>query len=137
MKFSESTKNWISTLSSGVEFWERPLKKIGGQILKFAGHFFRIWPPNFFKGLTQNSIRKLKVEIQFYVDPENFMKKNIETLSSSIIFNEVNCLNIANWDIWSILLIFCDYGHRVFGVYVQIWAYSILLITRSIFIRFW
>ena len=36
---------------------------------------FRIWPPNFFKGLTQNSSRKLKVEIQFYVDSENFMKK--------------------------------------------------------------
>ena len=36
---------------------------------------FRIWPPNFFKGLTQNSTLKLKVEIQFYVDSENFMKK--------------------------------------------------------------
>ena len=50
---------------------------------------------NFFKGLTQNSTLKLKVEIQFYVDSENFMK-NIETLLSFIIFNEVNCLNIAN-----------------------------------------
>ena len=49
--------------------------------------FFRIWPPNFFKGLTQNSTLKLKVEIQFYVDSENFTK-NIETLLSSIICNE-------------------------------------------------
>ena len=30
---------------------------------------------NFFKGLTQNSTPKLKVEIQLYVDSENFMKK--------------------------------------------------------------
>ena len=29
---------------------------------------------NFFKGLTKNSTTKLKVEIQFYVDSENFMK---------------------------------------------------------------
>ena len=41
----------------------------------------------FFKGLTQNSTPKLKVEIQFYVDSENFMKKYLD---------EVNCLNIAN-----------------------------------------
>ena len=34
---------------------------------------FGIWPPNFFKGLTQNSVTKLKVEMQFYVDSENFM----------------------------------------------------------------
>ena len=34
---------------------------------------FGIWPPNFFKGLTQNSVPKLKVEMQFYVDSENFM----------------------------------------------------------------
>ena len=56
---------------------------------------FRIWRQIFFKGLIQNSIPKLKVEIQFYVDSENFMK-NIEILLSSIIFNEVNCLEIAN-----------------------------------------
>ena len=36
---------------------------------------FRIWPPNFLKGLTQNSTLKLKVDIQFYVHSENFMKK--------------------------------------------------------------
>ena len=36
---------------------------------------FRIWPPNFVKSLTKNSTPKLKVEIQFYVDSENFMKK--------------------------------------------------------------
>ena len=36
---------------------------------------FRIWPPILFKGLTQIFIPKLKVEIQFYVDSENFMKK--------------------------------------------------------------
>ena len=29
----------------------------------------------FFKGLTQNSVPKLKVVRQFYVDSENFMKK--------------------------------------------------------------
>ena len=57
--------------------------------------YFRIWPPIFFKDLIQNSTPKLKVEIQFYVDSENFIK-NIETLLSSIIFNKVNCLNIAN-----------------------------------------
>ena len=56
--------------------------------------FFRICPPNVLKGLTQTSTRKLKVKIQFCVDSENFMKK-IETLLSSIILNEVNCLNIA------------------------------------------
>ena len=30
---------------------------------------------HFFKGLTQNYTEKLKVEIQYYVDSENFMKK--------------------------------------------------------------
>ena len=34
---------------------------------------------NFFKGLTQNSTRKLKVEIQFYVDSENFMNRTSKT----------------------------------------------------------
>ena len=36
---------------------------------------FQYLAANFFKGLTQNSTRKLKVEIQFNVDSENFMKK--------------------------------------------------------------
>ena len=35
----------------------------------------RIWPPHFFDGLYQNSTWKLKVEIQFHIDSENFMKK--------------------------------------------------------------
>ena len=35
---------------------------------------FRIWPPNVFKGLTQNSVPKLKVMRQFYVDSENKKK---------------------------------------------------------------
>ena len=39
--------------------------------------FLRIWPPNFVKGLTQNSTPKLKVEIKIYGDSKNFMK-NIE-----------------------------------------------------------
>ena len=45
---------------------------------------------------TQKSTPKLKVETQFYVDSENFIK-NIEALLSSIyILNDINCLNIAN-----------------------------------------
>ena len=35
----------------------------------------RYFAANFFKGLTQNSTPKFKVEIQFYVDSKNFMKK--------------------------------------------------------------
>ena len=57
--------------------------------------FFRIWPPYCFEGLTQNSVPKLEVKIQFYVDSENFMK-NIETLLSFIVLDEINCMNIAN-----------------------------------------
>ena len=37
------------------------------------GALLGIWPPNFFKGLTQNSVPKLKVEMQFYVYSENVM----------------------------------------------------------------
>ena len=37
--------------------------------------FFRIWPPIFFKGLTQNSTPKLKIIRQFYIDSKYFMKK--------------------------------------------------------------
>ena len=51
-----------------------PLKKFGGQILKFAGHFSEFGLLNFFKGLTQNLSIKLQVKIQFFVDSENFMK---------------------------------------------------------------
>ena len=43
-------------------------------------------------GLTQNYTPELKVEIRFYVDSENFMK-NIETLLSYIVLNEINCVN--------------------------------------------
>ena len=39
------------------------------------GSVCEIWPPNFFRSLTQNSVPKLKVKIRFYVDSENFMKK--------------------------------------------------------------
>ena len=60
------------------------LVQIGPNLAKYPEHAqnpkkcpanFGIWPPNFFKGLTQNSNRKLKVMRQFYVDSENFMKK--------------------------------------------------------------
>ena len=34
--------------------------------------------------------------------------KNIEALLSSIILNEINCLNIANWDMGDFGH-FCDY----------------------------
>ena len=47
--------------------------KIWRQNFEICQAFFRIWPPNFFKGLTQNSTGKLKVEIKFYVDSENVM----------------------------------------------------------------
>ena len=63
MKFSESTYNLISTLSFRVEIW------------RLNSGIFENLAANFFQGLTQNSIRKLKVDIQFYVDSENFMKK--------------------------------------------------------------
>ena len=56
---------------------------------------FRIWPP------------KHKVEIKFYVDSENFIK-SIETLLISIVLNEINCADIANWDIGDSFH-FCDY----------------------------
>ena len=35
---------------------------------------------NFFKGLSQNSTPKHKVEIQFHVDSENFMKKYLNPI---------------------------------------------------------
>ena len=41
---------------------------------KMPGKFQNL-AAKFFKGLTQNSTSKLKVEIQFYTDSENFMKK--------------------------------------------------------------
>ena len=50
------------------------LKKIGEQILKNARQI-SVFGRQIFKGLTQNSTPKLKVEIQLYVDSENFMKK--------------------------------------------------------------
>ena len=34
----------------------------------------------FFKGLTQNSTQKLKVEIKYYVDSENFKKKYLNPI---------------------------------------------------------
>ena len=37
--------------------------------------FFQNLATKNFKGLTQTSTTKLKVEIQFYIDSENFMKK--------------------------------------------------------------
>ena len=81
-----------SLLNTYTKFYQNRIK-IGRVMSKIL--YAHIWPPIFFKGLIQNSTPKLKVEIQFCVDSENFLK-NIETLLSSIIFNEVNCLNIAN-----------------------------------------
>ena len=62
---------------------------------KFFESISEIWPPNIFKGLTQNSVPKLKVEMRFYVDSENFIK-NIETLLSFIVLSEISFTNIAN-----------------------------------------
>ena len=42
-------------------------------LYEFAGHFSEFGRQFFFKGLTQNYVPKLKVEMQFYVDSENFM----------------------------------------------------------------
>ena len=58
---------------SGILSWA--FKKIWRPNSEIWRAIFRIWPPKFFKGLTQNSTTKLKVEIQFYVYSENFMKK--------------------------------------------------------------
>ena len=41
--------------------------------------------------------------------------KNIETLLSSNIFNEVNCLNIANWDM-------VDFVHFFAIIWYIYWA---------------
>ena len=57
--------------------------------------FFQNLATKFFKGLDQNSTPKLKVEMQFYVDSENFTK-NYETLLNSIVLNKINFVNIAN-----------------------------------------
>ena len=44
-------------------------------IYPYLPGIFQNLSAKFFKGLTQNSTQKLKVEIQLYVDSENFMKK--------------------------------------------------------------
>ena len=74
-----------------------PLKKFGGQILKNARQILEFGRQIFLKAYFKIRLQNLyiKAEIIFYVDSENFMK-NIETLLSSIIFNEVNCLNVTN-----------------------------------------
>ena len=54
----------------------RLIWSIFGSILSYHLNMLKTeFGHNFFKGLTQYSTPKLKVEIQFYVDPENFMKK--------------------------------------------------------------
>ena len=51
---------------------------------------------NFFKGLIQNSTPKPKVEIQLYVDSENFIKKILSSMEvlpklGGIAFFAVTC----------------------------------------------
>ena len=58
-----------------IRILSKAFEKIWRPNSKICRAFFRIWLPNFFKGLTQNSNTKLKVMRQFYVDSENFMKK--------------------------------------------------------------
>ena len=49
--------------------------KAHGQTSEGVPGIFQNLAANFFKGLTQNSTQKLKVEIQFYVDSEKFMTR--------------------------------------------------------------
>ena len=67
-------------LNFDLKFWcgilSKAFKKIWRPISGKIPANFRIWPLIVFKGLTQNSTRKLEVEIQFYVDSENFLKKH-------------------------------------------------------------
>ena len=73
--------------------FELSLKKNWRPNSEICRAFFRIWPPNFLKGLTQNSIPKFRSKLN-----STLILKNIGTLGllSSIVMNEINCVNIAN-----------------------------------------
>ena len=67
-QFFQITLTGSKVLSKSDKNW--PSHK---QITNYMPIFWHT--PKKFKGLTQNSTPKMKVEIQFYVDSENFIKK--------------------------------------------------------------
>ena len=72
-------------------------KKIWRPNSEFLWENFGIWPPNFFWGLNQKSVFKIRWKCNFESIPK-ISCKNFENWLSCYNFNEINSANIANQD---------------------------------------